>query len=69
MKRLMRCSADGRWDIVQQWEGHHAYRDLASGFCFLNNSAVAAAHLRLRHERVAILDVDVAVLAGFEEVR
>jgi acetoin utilization deacetylase AcuC-like enzyme len=39
--------------------GHHAYRDLASGFCFLNNSAIAAAHLRLRHERVAILDVDV----------
>lgn len=39
--------------------GHHAYRDLAGGFCFLNNSAVAAAHLRLKHERVAILDVDV----------
>jgi acetoin utilization deacetylase AcuC-like enzyme len=39
--------------------GHHAYRDLAGGFCFLNNSAVAANHLRLRHERVAILDVDV----------
>jgi acetoin utilization deacetylase AcuC-like enzyme len=39
--------------------GHHAYRDLASGFCFLNNTAIAAAHLRLRHERVAILDVDV----------
>jgi len=27
--------------------------------CFLNNSAVAAAQLRLKHERVAILDVDV----------
>lgn len=39
--------------------GHHAYRDLASGFCFMNNSAIAAAHLRERHERVAILDVDV----------
>jgi len=39
--------------------GHHAYRDQASGFCFLNNTAVAAAHLRLAHERVAILDVDV----------
>ena len=39
--------------------GHHAYRDIAGGFCFLNNSAIAAAHLRLRHERVAILDVDV----------
>ncbi len=39
--------------------GHHAYRDQASGFCFLNNTAVAAAHLRQKHERVAILDVDV----------
>jgi acetoin utilization deacetylase AcuC-like enzyme len=39
--------------------GHHAFRDLAGGFCFLNNSAIAAAHLLLTHERVAILDVDV----------
>jgi len=39
--------------------GHHAYRDIAGGFCFLNNSAIAAAHLRLSHERVVILDVDV----------
>jgi acetoin utilization deacetylase AcuC-like enzyme len=39
--------------------GHHAYADMAGGFCFFNNSAVAAAHLRLTHERVAILDVDV----------
>ena len=39
--------------------GHHAYRDLAGGFCFLNNSAIAAGHLRLKHERIAILDVDV----------
>ena len=39
--------------------GHHAFSDLAGGFCFLNNSAVAAAQLRLKHERVAILDVDV----------
>src|SRR5262249_35024072 len=39
--------------------GHHAYRDLAGGFCFLNNSAIAAEHLRQKHERVAILDVDV----------
>jgi acetoin utilization deacetylase AcuC-like enzyme len=39
--------------------GHHAYRDLAGGFCFMNNSAIAAEHLRTKHERVAILDVDV----------
>ncbi|MEQ8333297.1 histone deacetylase family protein [Nisaea sp.] len=40
--------------------GHHAYADQAGGFCFLNNSAIAAQHLRDRGaERVAILDVDV----------
>ena len=39
--------------------GHHAYADLAGGFCFLNNSAIAAQMLRARHDRVAIVDVDV----------
>lgn len=39
--------------------GHHAYADMAGGFCFLNNAAIAAQHLRRAHERVAILDVDV----------
>ena len=39
--------------------GHHAYADMAGGFCFLNNSAIAAQFLRSQHERVAILDVDV----------
>jgi acetoin utilization deacetylase AcuC-like enzyme len=48
--------------------GHHAYRDLAGGFCFLNNSAIAAAHLRLKHERVAILDVDVHHGNGTEAI-
>jgi acetoin utilization deacetylase AcuC-like enzyme len=38
--------------------GHHAFADLAGGFCFLNNSAIAAQVLRDVHERVAILDVD-----------
>ncbi len=39
--------------------GHHAYADMAGGFCFLNNTAVAAQRLRAKHERVAIFDVDV----------
>lgn len=39
--------------------GHHATTDLAGGFCYLNNSAIAAEVLRGQHERVAILDVDV----------
>ena len=38
--------------------GHHAFADVAGGFCFVNNSAVAAQRLRRRADRVAILDVD-----------
>ena len=38
--------------------GHHAYQDRASGFCFLNNAAIAAEVLRRRFGRVAILDFD-----------
>jgi acetoin utilization deacetylase AcuC-like enzyme len=37
--------------------GHHAERDLAMGFCFFNNVAVAARHAGL--ERVLIVDWDV----------
>lgn len=39
--------------------GHHAFADLAGGFCYLNNSAIAAEALRARGMRPAILDVDV----------
>jgi acetoin utilization deacetylase AcuC-like enzyme len=41
--------------------GHHAERATAMGFCFFNNVAVAAEHLRRRHgvARVAIFDFDV----------
>ncbi|MDU8913681.1 histone deacetylase family protein [Aestuariicoccus sp. MJ-SS9] len=39
--------------------GHHAFGDLAGGFCFLNNSAIAAQHLLAAGHRPAILDVDV----------
>lgn len=38
--------------------GHHAFAALAGGFCFVNNSAVAAQILRAACDRVAILDVD-----------
>jgi acetoin utilization deacetylase AcuC-like enzyme len=39
--------------------GHHAFGDLAGGFCFLNNSGIAAERLRAKGLRPAILDVDV----------
>ena len=39
--------------------GHHAYPDMAGGFCFLNNSALAAEALLTGFRRVAVLDLDV----------
>ncbi|ARE41161.1 Acetylpolyamine aminohydrolase [Rhodovulum sp. P5] len=39
--------------------GHHAFADLAGGFCFLNNSGIAAERLRVAGLRPAILDIDV----------
>lgn len=38
--------------------GHHAFADLAGGFCFLNNTAIAAQHCVRAGLRPAILDVD-----------
>ncbi|WP_417728858.1 hypothetical protein [Roseovarius sp.] len=39
--------------------GYHATRDLAGGFCHLNNSALAAELAASEGRRVAILDLDV----------
>lgn len=38
--------------------GHHAHHDRAGGFCYVNNSAVAAQRLAQHFGRVAVLDVD-----------
>ncbi|MEO8244478.1 MAG: histone deacetylase family protein [bacterium] len=38
--------------------GHHAFADLAGGFCYLNNTAIAAQQLTLQGRKVAILDID-----------
>ena len=38
--------------------GHHAFGDLAGGFCFLNNSAIAAERCVRDGLRPAVLDVD-----------
>ncbi len=50
--------------------GHHATRDTAMGFCFLNNVAIAARHaLDTRGlERVAIVDFDVHHGNGTEDI-
>ena len=39
--------------------GHHAYPDLMTGVCYLNNAAIAAQQLTGRFGKVAIVDIDV----------
>ncbi|CAA7262779.1 unnamed protein product [Cyclocybe aegerita] len=40
--------------------GHHCGEDTPSGFCFVNNVAIAAAHAHLQHgiKRIVIFDID-----------
>ncbi|MEY8174347.1 histone deacetylase family protein [Burkholderia multivorans] len=48
--------------------GHHARRDAAGGFCYLNNAAIAAQALLGRHRRVAVLDTDMHHGQGVQEI-
>lgn len=48
--------------------GHHARRDAAGGFCYLNNPAISAEVLRRRYPRVAILDPDMHHGQGIQEI-
>lgn len=55
--RQVRAGARAAYALCRP-PGHHAFADMAGGFCYLNNSAIAAQDLRRDHERVVILDVD-----------
>jgi acetoin utilization deacetylase AcuC-like enzyme len=49
--------------------GHHATRDRAMGFCYLNNAAIAALAARARGvQRVAVFDFDVHHGNGTEDI-
>lgn len=48
--------------------GHHARAAAAGGFCYLNNAAIAAQHLRQTHTRVAVFDADMHHGQGIQEV-
>jgi acetoin utilization deacetylase AcuC-like enzyme len=48
--------------------GHHAHADLAAGFCFLNNCAIAASVLTKKFGNVGIIDIDVHHGNGTQEI-
>ena len=48
--------------------GHHCRVDRASGFCYMNNSAIAAQRLRGRFGKVAVLDIDAHHGDGTQEI-
>ena len=49
--------------------GHHAFSDMAGGFCFLNNTAITAQYCRDHGaHRVAIVDVDVHHGNGTQQI-
>ena len=48
--------------------GHHARRDAAGGFCYLNNAAIAAEHMKTRFPKIVILDTDMHHGQGIQEI-
>lgn len=55
--------------------GHHASRDSAMGFCYINNAALAAVKMRNKIGKVAIVDIDnhhgngtESIVSGLEDI-
>ena len=49
------------FQVAINWGGgwHHAQRDEASGFCYVNDIVLAIQHLRRVYDRVLYIDLDV----------
>lgn len=48
--------------------GHHARKNAAGGFCYLNNAAIIAEYLRKNYQRIAIIDTDMHHGQGIQEI-
>ncbi|MEZ5448389.1 MAG: hypothetical protein R3E89_05045 [Thiolinea sp.] len=55
--RQVLAGADAAYALCRP-PGHHAFADLAGGFCFINNTAIAAQYCVSQGLRPAIVDVD-----------
>lgn len=62
------CAGEVSFSLMRP-PGHHATRDHAMGFCFLNSVAIAALHARaMGTKRVAVFDFDVHHGNGTEAI-
>ncbi|KNC96647.1 uncharacterized protein SPPG_07860 [Spizellomyces punctatus DAOM BR117] len=56
-----RALVDGDVDIAIHWDGgrHHAHREQASGFCYVNDIVLGMSKLQTRFQRILYLDIDI----------
>ncbi|XP_055855052.1 histone deacetylase 8-like isoform X2 [Episyrphus balteatus] len=59
----------GSADIVINWNGgwHHAHRDKAGGYCYVNDIVLGILELRTKFDRIIYIDLDVHHGDGVEE--
>uniref|UniRef100_A0A8C4HTS5 Histone deacetylase 8 n=1 Tax=Dicentrarchus labrax TaxID=13489 RepID=A0A8C4HTS5_DICLA len=63
------CLLDQKCDVAINWAGgwHHAKKDEASGFCYVNDAVLGILRLREKYERVLYVDVDLHHGDGVED--
>ncbi|XP_037118627.1 histone deacetylase 8 isoform X1 [Syngnathus acus] len=64
-----KCLLDQACDVAINWAGgwHHAKKDQASGFCYVNDVVLGILKLREKYDRVLYVDVDLHHGDGVEE--
>ncbi|XP_040975058.1 histone deacetylase 8 isoform X10 [Aquila chrysaetos chrysaetos] len=63
------CLLDGKCKVAINWPGgwHHAKKDEASGFCYLNDAVLGILRLRQKFDRVLYIDLDLHHGDGVED--
>ncbi|XP_050821542.1 histone deacetylase 8 isoform X2 [Gopherus flavomarginatus] len=63
------CLMDGKCKVAINWPGgwHHAKKDEASGFCYLNDAVLGILWLRRKFDRILYIDLDLHHGDGVED--